>query len=127
MPLPKGLARINRRVTNKVTLPFASRLPWFAVLRHTGRVSGDSYETPLMAWSDGKTVVVALTYGDDVDWLKNASAAEVSTMVVGGKVISVGRPEVVRRAEGYGRVPKQVGVALAALDIDQFVEFPILE
>lgn len=126
MPLPRGLAKFNRVVTNKVTSPFARRLPWFGVLRHQGRVSGTAYETPLMAWSDGSSITVALTYGSDVDWLHNAQAVESTTMVMADEEITVGTPRVVKRAEGYERVPKQVGVALAALNVDQFVEFPIL-
>lgn len=127
MPLPQGLARFNRRVTNRVTGPFATRLPWFAVLRHTGRKSGAAYETPLMAWSDGSSIVVALTYGADVDWLKNARAAETSVVVMGATEITIGPPKVIRRVEGYERIPKQVGVVLAALDVDRFAVFPILD
>ena len=47
MPLPSGLARFNARVTNRVTGPFAGRLPGFAVVRHVGRRSGNAYETPV--------------------------------------------------------------------------------
>ena len=34
MPLPKGLARFNRVVTNRVLGPFAARLPGFAIVTH---------------------------------------------------------------------------------------------
>ncbi|MEA1903825.1 MAG: nitroreductase family deazaflavin-dependent oxidoreductase [Actinomycetota bacterium] len=127
MPLPKGLTRFNRSVTNKVTGPFAKRLPWFGVLRHTGRVSGRTYETPLMAWMRESSIVVALTYGPDVDWLKNARASQNSIMVMGRETLTVGRPQSIDRAEGYERVPKTIGIALAALEVDHFVAFPVLD
>jgi hypothetical protein len=34
MLLPDAVARFNRFVTNRVTGPFAGRLPWFAVVGH---------------------------------------------------------------------------------------------
>ncbi|MCZ6738832.1 MAG: hypothetical protein O7C01_03525 [Actinobacteria bacterium] len=50
MPLPRGLARFNRSVTNRITKPAAARLGGFGVLHHHGRRSGNEYETPLNAW-----------------------------------------------------------------------------
>ena len=36
MPLPKGLARFNLRVTNRVLGPVAARLPGFGIVIHVG-------------------------------------------------------------------------------------------
>jgi deazaflavin-dependent oxidoreductase (nitroreductase family) len=126
MPLPKGLARLNRRVTNHLMRPFAARVSGFAVLEHTGRRSGAVYETPLNVFVEGDSLMVALTYGSDVDWLKNVRAAGESTFVVQGERIHVGRPVAIPRAEGYERVSRPVGMALAAVDVSEFVVFPIL-
>jgi len=126
VPLPASLKRVNRRVTNRLTRPYASRIPWHCVLKHKGRKTGAVYKTPLMAWRGESAVVVALTYGSDVDWLKNTRAAAESVMVMGGAKIRVGPPETIRRAQGYSLVPRSVGVLLAALDVDEFVAFPIL-
>jgi deazaflavin-dependent oxidoreductase (nitroreductase family) len=126
MPLPKGLARFNRSVTNRITRPAARRLGGFGVLYHTGRRSGNEYETPLNVWRHGSEVVVALTYGSDVDWLKNAREAEASILVMGGKKVRVGPPQSIAEDEGLDKVPKTVGRILGALDIDEFVVFPVL-
>jgi len=126
MPLPEGLARFNRSVTNRITKPAARRLGGFGVLRHTGRRSGNEYETPLNVWRHGSEMVVALTYGSDVDWLKNAREAEASILVMGGKEVRVGRPRSIAEGEGLDRVPKTVGRILGVLDIDEFVVFPVL-
>jgi len=126
MPLPEGLARFNRSVTNRITRPAARRLGGFGVLRHTGRRSGNEYETPLNVWRHGSEMVVALTYGSDVDWLKNAREAEASILVMGGKEVRVGRPRSIAEGEGLDRVPKTVGRILGVLDIDEFVVFPVL-
>ncbi len=126
MPLPKGLARFNRSVTNRITKPAARRLGGFGVLHHTGRRSGNEYETPLNVWRHGSEVVVALTYGSDVDWLKNAREAEASILVMAGKEVRVGRPRSIAEEEGLDWVPKTVGRILGVLDIDEFVIFPVL-
>lgn len=126
MPLPKGLTRFNRSVTNRITKPAARRLGGFGVLHHTGRQSGNEYETPLNVWRHGPDVVVALTYGSDVDWLKNAREAEASILVMGGKEVRVGRPWSLAENEGLERVPKTVGRILGVLGVDEFVIFPVL-
>jgi len=126
MPLPEGLTRFNRSVTNRITRPAARRLGGFGVLRHTGRRSGNEYETPLNVWRHGSEVVVALTYGSNVDWLKNAREAESSILVMGGKEVRVGRPRDIAEGEGLDMVPKTVGRILGVLDVDKFVVFPVL-
>ncbi len=126
MPLPKRLARLNRVTTNRVTRPFAARLPWFGVLHHVGRTSGRKYQTPMNAWHRGDQIVTPLTYGNDVDWLKNAEAAESSVIVIRGHSMTVGRPAVLESAEGMSLMPGVIRPALNLLDVDQFVSFPIL-
>lgn len=127
MPLPKGLARFNRKVTNRLMMPLAERLGGFAVLEHTGRQSGKTHLTPLNVFQDDEAFLVALTYGPDVDWLKNARASKTSTLITHGKRVTVAPPEAIGRAEGYQRLPSVVRVALAALDVSEFVVFPVLQ
>jgi deazaflavin-dependent oxidoreductase (nitroreductase family) len=125
MPLPEGLARFNRVVTNRVAFPFARRLPGFAVLHHTGRRTGAPYETPLNAWREDDRIVVALTYGEDVDWLKNARASG-GTVVMRDEKIEVGRPGVVWDHPDTEVVPGLVRWVLKVIDVDRFAVFPVL-
>jgi len=125
MPLPQGLAKFNRLVTNRITKPVAAHLVGFGVLHHSGRISGTSYRTPLNAWRQDQEILVALTYGADVDWLKNARAAESSIMVMKGEELRVGLPTAIPAEEGLNRVPKGVRLALALLNVDGFVVFPL--
>jgi deazaflavin-dependent oxidoreductase (nitroreductase family) len=75
MPLPRSLARFNRVVTNRVFAPLAGRVPPWIVLEHVGRRSGRSYRTVLMGFPRRGDMIVALTYGPETDWLRNALAA----------------------------------------------------
>jgi hypothetical protein len=47
MPLPRSVARFNRRVTNQITGPLAPYAPGFGVIIHTGRKSGRQNRTPV--------------------------------------------------------------------------------
>jgi deazaflavin-dependent oxidoreductase (nitroreductase family) len=75
MPIPRAVTRFNRRVKNRVTGVFADRIPPFAIIRHRGRTSGKEYETPIMAFPTADGFAIALTYGPDVDWVRNVFAA----------------------------------------------------
>ncbi len=71
MPVPRPLRKVGRTV-NPFIVPTARRVPPLAVIHHVGRRSGRSYETPVMAFPTPEGWVVALVYGDDVQWLQNA-------------------------------------------------------
>lgn len=84
----------NKHVTNRVLRRFAnsSRGP-FAVISHVGRKSGKSYETTIMVWPLGNSFVIALTYGESVDWYRNILAAGHCTVRWHSKVYTLGKPE----------------------------------
>lgn len=84
----------NKYVTNRVFRGFASRSRGpFAVMSHVGRCSGKLYETTIMVWHLGEGFVIALTYGRNVDWLRNIKTAEGGTLLWHGKVYIIGKPE----------------------------------
>ena len=67
---------VNPLVRN---LAHSSRGP-FAFLRHVGRKSGKTYEIPIMVWRVEDGFIISLTYGSNVDWLRNLQAAEQGTL-----------------------------------------------
>ena len=126
MPLPRGLAEFNRSITNQFTRPFATRLSGFAVIHHVGRRSGKKFETPVNAWRHGDSIVVTLTYGSDTDWLKNCKSAGQALFVMSGEEIAVGSPAPLDPAEGQALVPTVVAQILRFINVDEFVDFPIV-
>ena len=124
MPLPRGLARFNRVVTNRLARPLAPHLPGFGLVIHQGRSSGRVYETPLNCWSDGETLIIALTYGTEVDWLKNLRAAGGGEVVHRGNRHRIGPPRLLGE-EGFQRMPALVRRVLPMLGVDRFAVFPI--
>jgi deazaflavin-dependent oxidoreductase (nitroreductase family) len=84
-----------RRFVNPVTRKFASRLPGFAILTHTGRQSGRTFSMPINVFRRGDHYLFALTYGADVDWVKNVLAAGRCQIRTGGRVVRLVEPEVI--------------------------------
>src|SRR5918996_3509033 len=107
MPLPGWLGRFNRRATNRVTGPFAARLPGFAVVVHTGRRSGRRYRTPVNIFRSGHEFVIALTYGRERDWVRNVMAARGCEVRTRGRAVPLQNPRIVRDDEG-SLVPRPV-------------------
>ena len=64
-----------------------------------GRRSGRQYRTPLFAFRRGRTLVIALLYGEESDWLRNLRRG--GHVIRGGRTFRVGPPEVIpTRAAG---------------------------
>lgn len=130
MPLPRVLARVNRRVTNPVLGKLAFGVRPFALVEHHGRRSGRPYRTPVFAFDQGPpadVVVIALTYGEDVDWLRNAQASGGCLLIRGRRVLRLGPPDVVGPEEGGPALPAAVRGALLVLNVGSFARFPVLE
>ncbi|HET7763365.1 MAG TPA: nitroreductase family deazaflavin-dependent oxidoreductase [Phycicoccus sp.] len=125
MPLSRRVARFNKRVSHHLTRPLVGHAT-FAEVEHVGRRTGRRYVTPLNAFRDGDVVTVALTYGHSTDWLRNVRAAGGCRMRVGPEVLTLGPPHHLGPEEGRARVPAPVRVVLELLDVDEFVEFPVV-
>ena len=63
------------RFVNPLTRLVAGWLPGFALLRYRGRRTGREYRTPMNVFRRGDEYVFALTYGPEVQWVKNVLAA----------------------------------------------------
>jgi deazaflavin-dependent oxidoreductase (nitroreductase family) len=122
MPLPKGLARFNRWVTNPMTRTFAGRLPGFAIVVHRGRTSGRLYRTPVNAFArpDGG-YTLALTYGPDSQWVRNVVAQGGCTLETAGRRVEQTNPRVVHDPSRRP-VPPPVRAVLALLRVEYFME-----
>lgn len=125
MVLPQRLARINKRVTNRLLRHLVGLGP-FAELEHVGRTSGRSYRTTLLAFRRGEMVTLALTYGPNVDWLKNLRAAGGGRMRLRRDLLELGSPVEVSTAEGLSRMPAPVRLLLPRAGVTDFVELPVL-
>ena len=98
MKLSRGLARFNKRFTNRIQGVYAWLVPPWAVVLRRGRRSGNYYRTPLLAFRRDRTIVIALLYGTESDWLRNLRSGG-GHIVRRGRAFAVRPPDVVDTAE----------------------------
>lgn len=121
MPLPQGLARFNRRVTNPIARTFIARLPGGGILVHRGRHTGREYRTPVAHFGRfGGGVTIALTYGPRTEWVQNVLAAGGCRLEARGRTLELANPRLLRD-HGMGLVPAPVGAVLRFLHADWFL------
>lgn len=126
MTLPHGVARFNRRVTNRVLGPIVMRLPGFGMLVHSGRNSGRRYRTPIMAFRSGDRFVIALTYGPGTDWVRNIEASGWCLLETRSGTFRLGQPRVFHD-ERRRSVPRLVRPPLRLLGISDFMELWLVD
>ncbi len=91
--------RAVNRYVNPITRPVAKRLPGFAILTHHGRKTGRRYQTPLNVFRKGNDYYFFLTYGSDVQWVKNVLASGSCSIETRGRVVELVDPELVTDPE----------------------------
>jgi len=94
---PRTRLRVIRPFTthvfNRISRPFARWLPGFAIISYRGRSSGKRYRTPMNVFRDGDAYVFALTYGSDVQWVKNVLAAGEPDIEIRKRTVRLVEPE----------------------------------
>jgi deazaflavin-dependent oxidoreductase (nitroreductase family) len=119
-PVLDAVRRLNRTLTNPRVLRTAgSPATQTSVIRHVGRVSGRSYETPVDAIPTATGFVIALPYGTRADWLRNVLAAGSATVVTQGERVDVDRPGVVATADVADVIPRRTLRTLRLFGVNQ--------
>ena len=101
MPLPRWLAKINRRVINPREVRRGAR----PVLIHTGRSSGKTYRTPLDVHRLPDGYLFIPLYGPRTDWVKNVLAAQAARLSIDGHEIELRTPRLVKKKDVWPLVP----------------------
>jgi deazaflavin-dependent oxidoreductase (nitroreductase family) len=90
---------VATRYLNPFTRLFAGRLPGFGILTHEGRMTGRTYRTPINVFERGGHYVFFLTYGSDVQWVKNVFATGRCSLRTRGRDVTLVDPELSTDAE----------------------------
>ncbi|MCV7348295.1 nitroreductase [Mycolicibacterium rhodesiae] len=97
--LRDGVRMFNKHVLNPAMVHLAGRKHWYAsAVRHTGRVTGKSYVTPVVAEQVADGFIIPLPYGTGVDWLRNVLAAGRATITSAGRTYDVVSPKIIDAA-----------------------------
>jgi deazaflavin-dependent oxidoreductase (nitroreductase family) len=90
---------VVKRYVNPITRRVAKNLPTFAILTHRGRKTGRSYETPINVFRRDTEYFFFLTYGSDVQWVKNVLATGSCSIETRGRVVELVDPELITAPE----------------------------
>ncbi len=124
MPVPRGVARFNRRVTNRLALRVAGYLPGFAIVSHVGRRSGRAYRTPVNAFRTDRGYIIALTYGSESDWVKNVLAAGSCELQTRGRRVRLSDPRI-DTDDSKGWAPLPVKLVLDLIHAPQYLRLSL--
>lgn len=121
MPAPRWVARMNKRVTNRLLWPVVRWLPGFAMVVHTGVKTGNRYRTPIMVFGAPGKFVIALTYGPTTQWVRNVEAAGWCVIEFRSGPVRVHGPQVIHDRSRSG-VPRLVRIPLRLMRVEHFLE-----
>jgi deazaflavin-dependent oxidoreductase (nitroreductase family) len=114
------ISGFTRRFGNPITRLLAGHLPWFCILRYRGRKTGKAYRTPMNVFRNDGAWIFALTYGSEVQWVRNVLAAGGCEIETRGRVVELDRPELFvdpRRRS----VPRVVAFFLGFIGVTEFL------
>jgi deazaflavin-dependent oxidoreductase (nitroreductase family) len=121
-----GLFLRAARATTRLMLPFAGRrrFGFFSVVRHTGRRSGRTFETPVAARRVDGGFILALAFGSGAHWYRNLLAAGGGAVRWRGDEYPVGAPETIDAESALTAFLPIQRAGLRALDIDGYIRVP---
>lgn len=123
-PALDSVRTFNKYVLNPLMLRFAGRTHWYAaVIHHTGRNSGKSYRTAVVADRIADGFIVPLPYGTRVDWLLNTIAGNSATITVHGRTSAVTAPEIIDAATALPLLTQPRRRVFARFGVKNFVRF----
>jgi deazaflavin-dependent oxidoreductase (nitroreductase family) len=111
--LNNTLNRVTRRIARSGYGPFS-------LIRHVGRKSGRTYETPVILAKVPEGFIAELTYGDNVNWYRNVVAAGGCTVVQRRVEYRVTAIEPCSAGRGQSAYPAPFRVVLKAARRNEF-------
>jgi deazaflavin-dependent oxidoreductase (nitroreductase family) len=121
------LAPIRRfaiRFVNPLTRHVAGWLPAFGLISYRGRRSGRVYRTPMNVFRHDDEFVFALTYGADVQWVKNVLAAGELELRSVGRSYHLTDPELFHDPQRR-LMPQPVRFFLGLLGVEDFLRMRV--
>ncbi|HVU14526.1 MAG TPA: nitroreductase family deazaflavin-dependent oxidoreductase [Phototrophicaceae bacterium] len=121
-PLLYRMRSFNKRVLNRLTGRIAhSSHGFFAIVKHVGRRSGKAYETPIIVAPVANGFVIALTYGTQVDWYRNVTAAGRCELIYHQRDYAVDQIEPLPLEQARPLFPAPLQLILRAQHVNQFI------
>ena len=119
--MKRGWLWLIKNTLNKATLRAARSAGGpFSLVRHVGRKTGKTYETPLILARLGDDFVAELTYGPEVSWYQNIVAAGHCAVVFDGVEHQINRIEPLDPQDGLRAFGNPAAIILRLLRRHEF-------
>jgi deazaflavin-dependent oxidoreductase (nitroreductase family) len=120
--LGRRMARFNRAVVNPLAVHVAGFLPGMGLVLHVGRRTHRVYRTPVLVFRTKDGYRIALTYGRDAEWVKNALAHGAVRLVANRRAHELSDPQIVTDPHRQ-HVPAVERLFLRLLRVSDFIDF----
>jgi deazaflavin-dependent oxidoreductase (nitroreductase family) len=118
----RRMARFNRRVVNPLAVHVAGLLPGLGIVLHVGRRTRNVYRTPVLVFSTKDGFRLALVYGRESEWVKNALAHGAVRLITRRREYELTDPEIV--IDPYRQhVPFFKRLFLRVMRVSDFIDF----
>jgi deazaflavin-dependent oxidoreductase (nitroreductase family) len=121
MPLPRWLAKINKRVFNKLELKRGVR----PVITHVGRSSGKTYRTPLDAHRADGSFIFIVMYGSSSDWVRNILASSTAQLDIGGDHYQLVSPRLISKDAAWQQLPGTARPPPGWLNVSEYLQMDV--
>ncbi len=108
------------RIVNPFTRRIAGHVPLFGIVLVPGRKSGLLRRIPMNVFRSGPDYVFALTYGQDVDWVRNVRAAGGCRLETRGRTVELRDPELIHDP-ARRLMPQPVRFFLGLMRVEDFL------
>lgn len=117
------IKRFNRNVLNPIMLDYAGTHGFYAsALHHLGRKTGTPYSTPVYATPIPDGFIIPLSYGTDMDWLKNVMADGTARLDFHGVSHHTESPEIIPASVAESYIPRALYNRMRYYGIDYFLQ-----
>ena len=120
--LGRRMARFNRAVANPVAVHVAGLVPGMGIVIHVGRRSRTVYSTPVLVFRTKDGYRIALTYGREAEWVKNALAHGAVRLISMRREHELSDPEIVTDPH-LQHVPAPGRLFLRLFRVSDFIAF----
>lgn len=129
---PLGGGRRGRQIVRRVANPFVMRFglaggrrSLWGVMTVPGRRSGTPRSNPVVPHVIGDTVLIPMSYGPDVNWVKNVLAAGGGTLRYKHRDWRLVDPRLVPFGSAAARLPPRLAASYERMRVDAFLELRV--
>ncbi len=121
-----AVRKINKYSVNRISVKIAgaAHSP-ISLIRHTGRRTGKPYATPVIVEPLGDGLVIAFTYGPEVDWYRNILASGSCIIRRGGVEYACAAPRLIDGPSALPAFPFFLRSILRIIGTSQFLKLEI--